>query len=65
MVIILIHQEVSRRLKKKAPRNNVIRNNSTLLKYKSNIKGVTEADGADRKVTNTKIAVPLKYLRNF
>ena len=33
---------------------------STAFKYKSNITGVTEVDGADGKVTNTNIAVTKK-----
>ena len=34
---------------------------STAFKYKSNITGVTEVDGADGKVTNTNITVTKKF----
>ena len=44
---------------------NVTNNNSLSLKYKSNLIGDTDADGANRKKENAKIAVPLKYLSNF
>lgn len=42
-----------------------LKKTSTAFKYKSNITGVTEVDGADGKVTNTNIAVTKKYLSNF
>ena len=44
---------------------NVTNNNSSSFKYKSNLIGDTDADGANRKKENVKIAVPLKYLSNF
>ena len=44
---------------------NVTNNNSLSFKYKSNLIGDTDADGANRKKENVKIAVPLKYLSNF
>ena len=44
---------------------NVTKNNSTLFDYKLTLAGVTEADDANGRVTNTKIAVPIKYLSNF
>ena len=44
---------------------NVTENNSTLFDYKLTLAGVTEADDANGRVTNTKIAVPIKYLSNF
>ena len=44
---------------------NVTENNSTLFDYKLTLAGVTEADDANGGVTNTKIAVPIKYLSNF
>ena len=37
-----------------------LKKTSTAFKYKSNITGVTEVDGADGKVTNTNIAVTKK-----
>ena len=39
--------------------------NSSSFKYKSNLIGNTDADGANRKKEGVKIAVPLKYLSNF
>ena len=44
---------------------NVTNNTSSSFKYKSNLIGDTDADGANRKKENVKIAVPLKYLSNF
>ena len=44
---------------------NVTNNNSSSFKYKSNLIGSTDADGANRNKGNIKIAVPLKYLSNF
>ena len=45
---------------------NVALDNSTSFKYKSSLLGkVTDADGNDRSLKNTKIVVPLKYLSNF
>ena len=44
---------------------NVTNNNSSSFKYKSNLIGNTDEDGANRKKENVKIAVPLKYLSNF
>ena len=38
--------------------------NSSSFKYKSNLIGDTDADGANRK-KGVKIVVPLKYLSNF
>ena len=40
-------------------------NNAFSFKYKANIIGNTDADGANSKKENVKIAVPLKYLSNF
>ena len=40
-------------------------NSSSSIKCKSNLIGNTDADGANRKKENVKIAVPLKYLSNF
>ena len=39
--------------------------NASSFKYKANLIGNTDADGANRKKENVKIAVPLKYLSNF
>ena len=44
---------------------NITNNTSSLFKYKSNLIGDTDADGANRRKENVKIAVPLKYLSNF
>ena len=44
---------------------NVTNNTSLSFKYKSNLIGDTDADGANRKKEHVKIAVPLKYLSNF
>ena len=44
---------------------NVTNNNSSSFKYKSNFIGDTDADEANRKKENVKIAVLLKYLSNF
>ena len=45
---------------------NVALNNLSSFKYKASILGrVTDADGNDRSLKNTKIAVPLKCLSNF
>ena len=41
---------------------NITAENSSSLKYKSNLIGNTIADGANRKKENVKIVVPLKYL---
>ena len=40
-------------------------NNSSSFKYKSNLIGNTDADGANRKKEGVKTVVPLKYLSNF
>ena len=40
-------------------------NNASSFKYKAKIIGNTDADGANRKRENVKIAVPLKYLSNL
>ena len=40
-------------------------NNASSFKYKANLIGDTDADGANRKKENVKIAVPLKYLTYF
>ena len=40
-------------------------NNASSFKYKANLIGDTDADGAYRKKENVKIAVPLRYLSNF
>ena len=39
--------------------------NALSFKYKANLIGDTDVDGANRKKENVKIAVPLKYLSNF
>ena len=44
---------------------NVTNNNSSSFKYKSNLVGDTDVDGANKKKENVKITVPLKYLSNF
>ena len=44
---------------------NITNNTSSSFKYKSNLIGDTDADGANRRKENVKIAVPLKYLSNF
>ena len=44
---------------------NVTNDNSSSFKYKSNLIVDTDADEANRKKENVKIAVPLKYLTNF
>ena len=45
---------------------NVALDNSASFKYKSSLLGkVTDADGNDRSLKNTKIVVPLKYLSIF
>ena len=45
---------------------NVALDNSISYKYKASLLGkATDADGDDRSLKNTKIAVPLKYLSNF
>ena len=44
---------------------NLTNNNSSSFKYKSNLIGNTDADGANRKKEGVKIAIPLKYLSNF
>ena len=44
---------------------NLNAENSSSFKYKSNLIGNTNADGANRKKENVKIVVPLKYLSNF
>ena len=43
----------------------ITNNNSSSFKYKSNLIGNTDVDGANRKKENVKLAVPLKYLSNF
>ena len=45
---------------------NVALDNSTSFQYKASLLGkVTDADGNDISLKNTKIVVPLKYLSNF
>ena len=44
---------------------NLTNSNSSSFKYKSNLIGNTDADGANRKKEKVKIVVPLKYLSNF
>ena len=45
---------------------NVALENSTYSKYKASLLGkVTDTDGNDRSLKNTKIVIPLKYLSNF
>ena len=44
---------------------NLTAEHSSSFKYKSNLIGNTNADGANRKKENVKIVVPLKYLSNF
>ena len=45
--------------------DNVALDNLTSFKYKASLGKVTDADGNDRSLRNTKIVVPLKYLSNF
>ena len=40
---------------------NLTINNSTSFKYKLSVTGITETHGENGKVTNTKIALPIKY----
>ena len=40
-------------------------NDASSFKYKANLIGNTNANGANRKKENVKIAIPLKYLSNF
>ena len=66
MIIILILHEVYGILRDEIIGNiNVTNNNSSSFKYKSNLIGDTDADGATRKIEGVKIAVPIKYLSNF
>ena len=44
---------------------NLTNDNSSSFKYKSDLFGNTDADGANRKKEGVKIVVPLKYLSNF
>ena len=44
---------------------NLTNDNSSSFKYKSDVIGNTDADGANRKKEGVKIVVPLKYLSNF
>ena len=44
---------------------NTANNNSLSFKYKSNLIGNTDVDGANRKKENVKLTVSLKYLSNF
>ena len=44
---------------------NLTNDNSSSFKYKSDLIGNTDADGANRKKEGVKIVVPLKYLSNF
>ena len=44
---------------------NIMNNNSSFFKYKSNLVGDTVADRANRKKENVKKAGPLRYLSNF
>ena len=44
---------------------NLINNNSSSFKCKSNLIGNTNADGRNRNKEGVKIVVPLKYLSNF
>ena len=44
---------------------NITNNTSSSFKYKSNLIGDTDADRANRKKENVKIAVPLTFLSNF
>ena len=44
---------------------NLTNNNSSSFKYKSNLIGNTDADGANRKKESVKIVLQLKYLSNF
>ena len=44
---------------------NLIADNSSSFRYKSNFIGNSDADGANRKKQGVKIVVSLKYLSNF
>ena len=44
---------------------NITAENSASFKYKSNLIGDTDVDGANRKKEGVNIVVPLKYLINF
>ena len=45
---------------------NVALDNTASFKYKASLLGkATDADGNDRSLKNTKIAVPLKYISVF
>ena len=44
---------------------NITAKNTSSFKYKSNLIGDADADGANRKKEGVKIVVPLKYLSNF
>ena len=46
--------------------NNIALDDSTSFEYKASLLGkTTDADGMDRSLKNTKIAVPLKYISVF
>ena len=55
--------------KRDEPPNNIAddltTNNSSSFKYKASLLGTAVVDGANAKITNAKIVVPLKYLSNF
>ena len=44
---------------------NITINDASSFRYKANLIGNTDVDGANRKKENVKIAVLLKYLSNF
>ena len=44
---------------------NITINDASSFRYKANLVGNTDVDGANRKKENVKIAVLLKYLSNF
>ena len=44
---------------------NITINDASSFRYKANLIGNTDVDGANRKKENVKLAVPLKYLSNF
>ena len=44
---------------------NLTNNNSSFFKYKSNLIGDTDENGADREKEGPKLVVPLKYLSTF
>ena len=45
--------------------NDLTANNSSSFKHKASLLGAPNVDGANAKITNAKIVVPLKYLSTF